>query len=135
VKKIKNLLIGAFIALTTLANLWVYWKGSEKQNFTLVQESQQEISQIEQETVTEESPQETSKKETENSSSLIDLNTASLEELQTLKGIGPSKAKAIIDYREQYGGFMQKEEIMQVKGIGEGIYNKIKDAIYVKKRN
>lgn len=59
----------------------------------------------------------------------LNINTASYEELQTLKGIGPAKAQAIIDYRNSYAGFTCPEEIMEVKGIGEGTYGKIKDAI------
>ncbi len=65
------------------------------------------------------------------SGGLININTAGLEELQTLKGIGPAKAQAIIDYRDKYGGFVSPEEITEVKGIGEGTYQKIKDAICI----
>ncbi len=61
----------------------------------------------------------------------IDLNAATLDELCGLKGIGPVKAQAILDYRDSYGGFVCVEEIMEVKGIGESTYNKIKDYLYV----
>ena len=60
---------------------------------------------------------------------LVNINTASEEELQSLKGIGPTKAQAIIDYRDAYGYFVSIEEITEVKGIGEGTFNKIKDSI------
>ena len=63
------------------------------------------------------------------SSRLININSASSELLQELKGIGPSKAGAIIEYREAYGGFAAKEELMEVKGIGPATYEKIKDYI------
>ncbi|MBQ6013577.1 MAG: helix-hairpin-helix domain-containing protein [Firmicutes bacterium] len=63
---------------------------------------------------------------------LIDLNSADRSELETLKGIGPAKASAILEYRRMYGGFVCKEEIMEVKGIGQATYDKIKDKIYVK---
>ena len=61
----------------------------------------------------------------------IELNTATLEELCTLKGIGPVKAQAILDYRESYGGFVCIEEIMEVKGIGEKTFSRIKDYLYI----
>lgn len=61
----------------------------------------------------------------------IDLNTAQLEELTALTGIGESKARAIIAYREEHGGFSSIEEICQVQGIKEGTFLKIKDKIAV----
>ncbi len=59
----------------------------------------------------------------------LNINAATQADFETLKGIGPSKAKAIIDYRNAYGGFQCIEEITEVKGIGEGIFKKIKDSI------
>ena len=61
----------------------------------------------------------------------IDLNAATLEELCTLKGIGPVKAQAILDYRDSYGGFVCVEELLEVKGIGESTYRNIKDYLYI----
>lgn len=61
----------------------------------------------------------------------VNINTASLEALQTLTGIGPSKAQDIIDYRNQVGRFQKPEDITNVKGIGKGTYEKIKDKITV----
>lgn len=62
----------------------------------------------------------------------VDLNTAGVEELMTLNGIGETRAKAIIEYRTQNGSFTKEEEIMQVPGIKEGIYTKIQDQIIVR---
>ena len=50
---------------------------------------------------------------------LVNVNTASKEELQTLTGIGPSLAQAIIDYRAEHGDFTAAEDLLNVKGIGE----------------
>ena len=59
---------------------------------------------------------------------LISLNSATKEELQTLPGIGPSIAQRIIDYRES-STFQTLEQIKDVKGIGEALFNKIQDKI------
>lgn len=61
----------------------------------------------------------------------ININTASAEELDKLPGIGPSLAKAIIDYRVKNGPFKTIEEINDVKGIGDALFAKIKDQITV----
>lgn len=61
----------------------------------------------------------------------IDLNLATVEELVTLKGIGQSRAEAIVEYRTQQGPFTCIEDIMQVAGIKEGVFSKIKDQIVV----
>ena len=62
---------------------------------------------------------------------LVNINTASEAELCTLAGIGPSRAAAIIAYREAHGGFSSIEEIMQVDGIKSATYEKLKNKIYV----
>ena len=62
---------------------------------------------------------------------LININTASLAELDTLPGIGPTTAQKIIDYRTQNGPFLAKEDIINVSGIGPGTYERIKDLITV----
>lgn len=61
----------------------------------------------------------------------VNINTADETQLTTLSGIGPSKAQAIIAYREENGGFSSIEEIMNVQGIKEGTFGKIKDDIAV----
>ena len=62
---------------------------------------------------------------------LVNLNLASESELCTLTGVGESRAKSIIEYRESNGGFSTIEDIMKVTGIKEGLFNKIKDQITV----
>lgn len=61
----------------------------------------------------------------------VNINKASKEELMTLPGVGASRAESIIKYREQNGGFQTIEDIMQVSGIKEGLFEKIKDLIKV----
>lgn len=61
----------------------------------------------------------------------ININTASLEELQKLSGIGASKAEAIIKYRDKVGKFKSIEELLEVDGIGEKLYEEIKNSITV----
>ena len=65
------------------------------------------------------------------SGSLVNINTAPLSELITIKGIGESRAEDIISYRESSGGFSSIEDIMKVPGIKDGLFNKIKDSITV----
>lgn len=63
---------------------------------------------------------------------LININTATAEQLMELPGIGEAKAAAILEYRAGIGQFTAKEEIMNVSGIGEAMFEKIKDKIMVK---
>jgi len=63
---------------------------------------------------------------------LIDINRADVNELMRLNGIGPTKAQAIVKYREQHGAFRSKEEIMEVKGIGPATFDKMKDKIILR---
>lgn len=86
--------------------------------------------EIDSETVSEEiSPIETAPIET--STRLININTADANTLATLDGIGVSKAQKIIDYRSSNGNFTSISEIMNVSGIGEKTYEKIKNNITV----
>ena len=63
--------------------------------------------------------------------SLVNINTAGEDALCTLPGIGPSKARAIIGYREEHGSFKDIREIMNVSGIGENLFKQIEDLICV----
>ena len=60
---------------------------------------------------------------------VININTATAKELETLPGIGPTMAQRIIDYRTQYGDFSAPEELIKVKGIGESKLMDILDLI------
>lgn len=62
----------------------------------------------------------------------ININTASAKELMTLTGIGEAKAKSIITYREDNGGFQSIEEIKNIEGIKDAVFHKISDRITVK---
>lgn len=62
---------------------------------------------------------------------IININTASVQELCTIRMIGETKATAIVNYREKYGAFKDKGDIVKVYGIGEKTYEKIKDSICV----
>ena len=57
----------------------------------------------------------------------VSINTAGADVLKTLRGIGSAKAEAIVEYRKQHGNFKSVEELKNVKGIGDGIYNRLKD--------
>jgi len=65
------------------------------------------------------------------SGDLININTASQEELESLPGIGPTLAQRIIDYRTEHGPFKQIEDIMNVPGIGPATFDQIADLITV----
>jgi competence protein ComEA len=61
----------------------------------------------------------------------VNINTAGVDELKGLTGIGPAKAEAIVKYREENGKFKKKEDVVGVKGIGDLVYKKISDDIEV----
>lgn len=65
------------------------------------------------------------------SSGVININTATAEELDSLPGVGPSTAAAIVEDRERNGPFASPEDLMRVSGIGEGKFSKLKDQIRV----
>ena len=61
----------------------------------------------------------------------VNINSATAEQLQSLPGVGPITAKAIVEYRAKVGKFNKIEEIINVKGIGEKKFQRIKDRIVV----
>ena len=103
----------------------------EKETETAAENSSHAIQDSEDETENGTVKEQVKELVSEKKSGKININTANSEELQSLKGIGPSTASSIIAYREEYGGFSSIEEIMNVKRIGEKTFAKIKDRISV----
>ena len=64
-------------------------------------------------------------------SAKVNINTATVEELISLKGIGEKKAESIVEYREEIGSFATIDELKGVKGIGDKVFNKIKNRIAI----
>ena len=60
---------------------------------------------------------------------LVDLNRATLAELDTLPGVGPRTAQRIVEYREENGGFTRLEELMNVRGIGERTFLRLQPLV------
>ncbi len=61
----------------------------------------------------------------------ININTATAEELQQIKGIGETRAQAIIAYRDQHGSFAKVEDLLEVKGLGESILTRNQNMLVV----
>lgn len=68
---------------------------------------------------------------TDEAGEAVNINTADIDRLCSLPGIGEGRAKAIIEYREKQGGFQKKEDIMQVSGIGEKMYARMEEYLTV----
>lgn len=69
--------------------------------------------------------------DTGDSTGKVNLNTATIEELMTLPGIGEVRARAILDFREKNGNFQKVEDLLEVEGIKEGIFQKLESLIAV----
>ena len=67
----------------------------------------------------------------DNGGNLVNINTADVQALTKIKGIGPAMAQKIIDYRESNGSFQSVEELQKVKGIGPGKYAKIQGQVTI----
>ena len=107
----------------------IIYSNSEVKNFEKTKEKEQ---QVQEQCIQKDSnalKNDACINENTSTSSEISINKASLEQLQTLPGIGETKAKDIISYREQNGPFTKLEDITKVSGIGENVFVKIKDYI------
>lgn len=135
-EKIKYLIISSVLVVFLIQKSFVYLN-ERKENNEIVFYSLPSTTQSESENsaaVQDDDEIETReiKEDTEQHIEKININTADSEELQKLKGIGPSIAERIINYRTSYGDYVTIEEIMEVKGIGEKTFEKIKEYICVK---
>lgn len=108
----------------------IVYSSYQVESFKKVKEEQQQIqdecvngvNEVENDACIEE-------KEEEKENNLVSINTATLEELMTLEGIGEAKAKSIIAYREEHGPYQAIEDLLNVSGIGESLLAKIKENI------
>ena len=80
----------------------------------------------------EELPAQKKQQSVDNKPALLNINTASTEELESLSGIGPQMAQRIIQYREEHGNFTSVEALTKVRGLGEKTLEKLKPFIGVK---
>jgi competence protein ComEA len=62
---------------------------------------------------------------------LININTASVDELDKLPGVGPVKAQAIVDFREKFGVFLSIKDLLKVNGINQDLFDQIEDSITI----
>ncbi len=79
----------------------------------------------------QESDRPTAAKPAAATASAVNLNTATPVELEALPGVGPAMAQRIVEYRQQHGGFKKIEELMNVRGIGEASFLKLKALVTV----
>jgi competence protein ComEA len=64
----------------------------------------------------------------------VDVNSATQSELEAVKGIGPAKAKAIIEYREKHGPYQSVDDLVAVKGLGKASVDKLRDQLEARPR-
>lgn len=122
-------LLAALAVLTTVFSLGFFF-GRRSLPYEIAVQTEYAVQSqpVQETTVPQESSQENEAAEETN---IVDLNTASLEELMTLPRIGQTLAQRILDYRAQYGKFSAPEQLMDVDGIGETTYEGLKDLITV----
>lgn len=121
--KLSFLLVCLFLCTACGNQKAVFEAGAEA--VKVVEKEKTEVKIAEQEAVSE-SVEEVSETEP------VNINTANAEDLMTLPGIGQVRAAAIIEHRQREGDFQKIEDIMNVKGVGTGIFSKINSLICVK---
>lgn len=131
IKRIRPVLIGVSVFLCsclTGCSLSFCGIGTPKEEFVFYCDTEPERTAKTEET--EQKEQELPEEQQE-ADARVNINTAGVEELMTLKGVGESRAQAIIAWRTEQGPFEKPEDIMQISGIKEGVYSRIKDQIRV----
>lgn len=131
IKRIRPVLIGVSVFLCsclTGCSLSFCGIGTPKEEFVFYCDTEPERTEKTEET--EQKEQELPEEQQE-ADARVNINTAGVEELMTLKGVGESRAQAIIARRTEQGPFEKPEDIMQISGIKEGVYSRIKDQIRV----
>ena len=137
IKRIRPVLIGVSVFLCsclTGCSLSFCGIGTPKEEFVFYCDTEPErTEQTEKTEKTEETEQKEQElpEEQQEADARVNINTAGVEELMTLKGVGVSRAQAIIAWRKEQGPFEKPEDIMQISGIKEGVYSMIKDQIRV----
>ena len=137
IKRIRPVLIGVSVFLCsclTGCSLSFCGIGTPKEEFVFYCDTEPErTEQTEKTEKTEETEQKEQElpEEQQEADARVNINTAGVEELRTLKGVGESRAQAIIAWRTEQGPFEKPEDIMQISGIKEGVYSRIKDQIRV----
>ena len=131
ITSIRPVLIGVSVFLCsclTGCSLSFCGIGTPKEEFVFYCDTEPE--RTEQTEKTEQKEQELPEEQQE-ADARVNINTAGVEELMTLKGVVESRAQAIIAWRTEQGPFEKPEDIMQISGIKEGVYSRIKDQIRV----
>ena len=107
----------------------IIYSNEQVQNFSKTKEVEQQVQQYCMQPDNNALKNDACITESTNTSSKVSINNATLEQLQTLPGIGASKAQDIINYRTEHGQFQSIEDLKNISGIGDSIFAKIKDYI------
>ena len=122
-------LAGGLTADADTSNLNLSKKVTDEMVITVY--THEEVKDLEKQDAIVETEKETDETTEDPLNGLVSINTASLEELMTLPGIGEAKAKSIIQYRENCGKFAKKEDLLNISGIGEKVYAELEAYITI----